>query len=304
MKTKQQLLDLGIEITKDYQGIEMGVLENGIPFLTESGLARVVGVARSVIYDIRNEWEKSNNSEIISNDRISTIKESLYKYGYKEAKLYIETRKDNSRNYAYPDVVCMAILEYYAFDSQVIKVNKTAQDNYKTFARYGLAKFIYDALGYSPQSAWKHFQDRVSILHNSTPDGYFSIFQESAGMVVDLIQNGFPVSEKTIPDISIGKAWGDYWSSNNLSDENGARVGYKHNYPDYYPQAESNPQNAWAYPNASLHIFREWFKNIYLPTKYPKYVLSKAKLIKGGVDQAKQIASVFEAKALKDNNNR
>ncbi|MFZ6778354.1 hypothetical protein ACO0LD_16130 [Undibacterium sp. Ji83W] len=35
---KQIPLDLGIEVQKDINGIEMGVLENGIPYLTQRGL--------------------------------------------------------------------------------------------------------------------------------------------------------------------------------------------------------------------------------------------------------------------------
>lgn len=53
---KQLVLDLGVEIQKDVNGIEMGVLENGIPFLTQIGLAKLVGVARSVIFTISQEW--------------------------------------------------------------------------------------------------------------------------------------------------------------------------------------------------------------------------------------------------------
>lgn len=35
----QLKLDLGIEVEKEVAGIEMGVLENGIPYLTQRGLA-------------------------------------------------------------------------------------------------------------------------------------------------------------------------------------------------------------------------------------------------------------------------
>jgi len=55
---QQQILDLGIEIEKDVNGIVMGVLENGIPYLTQSGLAEITGAPRSVIYDITQDWEK------------------------------------------------------------------------------------------------------------------------------------------------------------------------------------------------------------------------------------------------------
>jgi len=137
--------------------------------------------------------------------------------GYNEPKLYIEV-SDNSvsppiSHYSYPDIVCMAVLEYYAFESK--SKNNTAVANYRKLATYGLQRFIYDALGYAPDQrtleSWRHFHDRVSILQNKVPDGYFSIFNEIAGMTVDLIINGFVVSDKNIPDISVGSAWATYW---------------------------------------------------------------------------------------------
>lgn len=53
---KQLLLDIGVQVEADVNGVEMGVLENGIPFLTQNGLAKIAGTARSVIYDIAREW--------------------------------------------------------------------------------------------------------------------------------------------------------------------------------------------------------------------------------------------------------
>lgn len=38
---KQFPLDLGIEIERDIGGVEMGVLENGMPYLTQRGLVAV-----------------------------------------------------------------------------------------------------------------------------------------------------------------------------------------------------------------------------------------------------------------------
>jgi hypothetical protein len=50
--SKQLPLDLGIEIQKDVNGIEMGVLENGLPYLTQRGIAEITGINRSVIQAI------------------------------------------------------------------------------------------------------------------------------------------------------------------------------------------------------------------------------------------------------------
>ena len=77
----------------------------------------------------------------------------------------------------------------------------------------------------------------------------------------------------------------------------GARIEYEHNYPAYYPQAQSNPQKPWAYPDKALPAFRQWFRHEYLPTKYPKYVLTKQHLL-GGQQKAKEIASLYQPKQI------
>ena len=40
----------------------------------------------------------------------------------------------------------------------------------------------------------------------------------------------------------------------------GERVKFDHNYPSYFPQSASNPQEAWCYPEAALGEFRCWFR--------------------------------------------
>lgn len=48
-------LDLGIEVEKTVEGLEMGVLQNGMPYLTQKGLADVTGAARATIFEITQE---------------------------------------------------------------------------------------------------------------------------------------------------------------------------------------------------------------------------------------------------------
>lgn len=50
---KQLKLDLGIEVERVVGGIEMGVLENGIPYLTQRGLAEMTGAANCTERSIR-----------------------------------------------------------------------------------------------------------------------------------------------------------------------------------------------------------------------------------------------------------
>lgn len=294
---KQQIsLDLGIEIQRDVNGIEMGVLENGIPYLTQRGLALITGVHRTVIQHITQEWEDYYGAEVLGKDRISFIKQYLFSKGYNEPHLYIETKKDGTVHYAYPDIVCMAILEYYAFESR--SDNAVAVENYRAFAGLGLRGFIYQSLNYTPIDKWRHYHDRVSILSDSSPPGFFTVFNEITGLIVDLINAELTVNDKTVPDISVGIAWGKYWKDNNLSATYGDRTDYEHNYPDYFPQAASNPQRPHAYPDAALPTFRYWFKEHYLPTKFPAYILKKAHLIAGGRPEVERIASLYQDRQL------
>lgn len=295
-KNVQMPLDLGVEIQRDVNGVEMGVLENGIPYLTQRGLSRITGAARSMIQTITQEWEDHYDDDVIGKDRISYLKIYLFEKGYTERKLYIECEKDGSKHYSYPDIVCMAFLEYYAFESS--GNNKTAIESYRNFASLGLKGFIYQALGYTPGDKWKFHHDRISLLNDSSPPGHFTVFKEITGMVVDLINADVGVNDKTIPDISVGINWGNHWRDNNLAQQYGERMQYEHNYPSYYPQAMSNPQRPNAYPDAALPAFRHWFHNEYLPTKFPKYILSKANVLKGGKNEALAISQLFKPKTL------
>ena len=100
----------------------------------------------------------------------------------------------------------MAFLEYYAFESKA-EGKGTALENYRKFAAFGLRRFIYEALDYTPGDKWKYHHDRVSLLKDSAPPGYFIIFQEITGLVVDLIAADMTVNHKTVADISVGLAW-------------------------------------------------------------------------------------------------
>ena len=293
---KQIPLDLGIQVQKDIDGIEMGVLDNGIPFLTQRGVSGVTGVSRSVIQAITKEWEAHHGDVVMGKDRISFFRQYLFSNGFNEPALHLETVQNGTIHYAYPDIVCMAFLEYYAFESK--NDGTTALQNYRKFATYGLGKFIYESLDYTPDDKWKYYNDRVSLLKDSAPDGHFTIFREITGLVVDLITANLTVDNKTIPDISVGIAWGKYWAEHDLETHFGKRILYEHNFPSYYPQALSNPQRPNAYPDGALPIFRQWFKQSYLPTKFPAYILSKAALLAGGKVEALQIGSMYQAKAL------
>lgn len=202
---RQGVLDLGVEVERIVGGVEMGVLENGLPYLTQRGLAEMSGASRKAIFDITQEWAEAQRTGVFSRGRVTYLRDYLLSKGYDEPQLFIEIKKNGSPYFAYPDLVCMAIIEYFAFEAQV--KNDTAVTNFRNLARYGLQIFIYTALGYSLPDRWKYHHDRISILHGAPPEDHFIIFNEVSGMIVDLINADLTVNDKTIPDISVGKCW-------------------------------------------------------------------------------------------------
>ncbi len=258
-----------IEKQIEIDGVEMGVLDNGLPYLTESGLARMCGIDRKVLNRLASGWDDERLKP-----RGKTIAQLLDQAGHREGSLFLKSELNGVVINAYTEPVCLAILEYYAFVADEKRAE--AQRAFRSLAKVTFRSFVYAAVGYSPELAmldnWRHFHDRVDLNMNSVPPGHFSVFQEVAGLIVTMIRASMTISDKVIPDLSVGKTWASYWVEHNLNQKFGDRVRYDHNYPEYYPQSQSNPQEAWAYPNSCLAVFREWFQQEYRQEKFPKYI--------------------------------
>ena len=93
--------------------------------------------------------------------------------------------------------------------------------------------------------------------------------------MVGLINAGAPVGDAFVPDISVGRQWSAHWKKFDLEAQHGARQRYLHNYPEYFPQAASNPQEPYCYPDAALPEFRRWLREHYMPQGLPKYLKQK-----------------------------
>lgn len=272
----QGKLDLGIQKQVEIDGIGMGVLSDGTPYLTGRGLARLCGISHSVIQDLTGEW-----ADTVSPPRVTKIREILASHGDSIDFPFISIQQRSGITQAYPDVVCIAVLEYYSFDAGV-NVKVEAQKNYRLLAGKALREFIYTQTGYDPKNqlpaSWKQFHDRVSLTYNSIPQGYFGIFKEIADMIVTLGQKGIHIDANFVPDISVGIHWSNHWKNNNLDSAFASRIKYEHNYPSYFPQATSNPQEPWCYPEMALGEFRKWFRETYVGTgKFKSYIESKVK---------------------------
>lgn len=119
---------------------------------------------------------------------------------------------------------------------------------------------------------WAQFEDRVSLVYDNVPVGYFCVFREIADLFASLISNGADFGTRMILDISVGLHWGNHWKKAKLDERFGPRGSFPHNYPKYFPQAWSNPQPAKCYPEDALPTFRKWMREVYVPHKMPAYL--------------------------------
>jgi hypothetical protein len=265
-----------VEKQAEIGGIGMGVLSDGTPFLHQRGLARLCGVENAHIGTISAQWNDTDQKP-----RISAIKDLLAARAITVDSPHIILPYRGQTMFAYSDKVCLAILEYYAFEAGPNSKTE-ALKNFRLLAGNALQDFIYAQVGYDPTNAvpqqWKQFHDRVALTYDSVPPGYFCIFKEIADMIVTLGQRGIHISDKFVPDISVGQGWSQFWAEQELDVAYGGRQKFKHNYPAYFAQAASNPQDTWCYPEAALGEFRKWFRESYIGEgKFATYLNSKAK---------------------------
>ncbi|MEF8723155.1 MAG: hypothetical protein V5B30_11320 [Candidatus Accumulibacter delftensis] len=270
---KQMELALHVEKEVEIDGVAMGVFNDGTPYLTGRGLARLCGVDNAMVVRLSAEW-----NEAIQKPRVSKIKDILSARGISTDSPYIEV--DGSKYWT--GAVCIAVLEYYGFEASQGS-NSVALRNYRVLAGEGFEKFVYAQVGYDPSKnlseEWKQFHDRVSLAYNKVPSGYFGVFKEISDLIVTLGQAGLHIDNAFVPDISVGSHWAKHWTVNSFDSTYGARIKYEHEYPEYFPQSASNPQEPWCYPEHSLGEFRRWFREVYIGQgKFKTYLMNQSKV--------------------------
>lgn len=270
----QKVLPLGIQKSSDSGEIGMGVLSDGTPYLNQRGLAVLCGVENAHIGTISAQWNEKDQKP-----RISKIKAILQQSGLSASSTHVEIIQKGHVHYCYPADICLAILEYYAFDAgQNVQVE--ARKNYRLLAGTKLKDLIYREVGYDPsgRNRFDKWHERIALNHRSAPVGFFSVFNEAHTVIYELIEAGADVGEKTVVDISIGFHWSKYWEENNLQKQFGDRARYPHRYPESHPQSQSNPQDAWCYPITALGSYRIWLQTQYLNGgKFAGYLKGKIK---------------------------
>lgn len=253
------------------------------------------GVDHSMVVRITEQW-----FDVPQKPRQARIRELVREQQADDTIVFYAIEKAGTIQHAVPDAVCMAILEYYAFDAK--SGNEQAMKAFRTLARKGFSDFIYAQVGYNPTGskdiAWRQFHDRVSLTYSSVPPGYFCVFKEIADMFVTLLKAQADLGQSFIPDISVGQGWAKHWKAENLDSVFGMRRQFDHNYPDYFPQALSNPQPAYCYPDEALGEFRKWFREDYLPNKMPNYIGQKVKTGMIRAPEATAAIEAFKAKSL------
>lgn len=259
---------------KDVDGIGMGVLSDGRPYLNQRGLAALCGVKNAHIGTISSQW-----NDVEQKPRITAIKNILGKSNYSSGTAHIEVIKNGVVNYCYPAEICLAVLEYYAFDAGQ-NCQPEARDNFRLLAGSKLRELIYSQLGYDPtgKDRFKPWHDRIALNYQSAPKGFFHVFNEANTIIYELIAAGANIGPKFVVDISIGSHWSKYWDEKSLAAKFGSRAKYPHRYPETHPQALSNPQESWCYPLAALGEFREWLQDVYIEGgKFKTYLAGKVK---------------------------
>ena len=142
-----------------------------------------------------------------------------------------------------------------------------------------VTEWVYDwMLGRDPTDrVWKQFEDRVSLVFDNVPVGYWCVFREIADIFAALISRGVDPGTRMILDISVGSHWSKHWFAENLEAQFGPRLYFDHNYPDYFRQAFSNPQPASCYPDDALPTFRRWVRDVCIEQKMPAYLQSQVR---------------------------
>ncbi|WP_408586482.1 KilA-N domain-containing protein [Novosphingobium sp.] len=153
-------------------------------------------------------------------------------------------------------------------------------------------------LGRDPRDrVWAQFEDRISLTNDTVPDGFWCIFREIADLFAAMISRGVDPGTRLILDISVGKHWANHWRAQGMAATYGEAAEFPHFYPDYFPQARSNPQMATCYPEDALPEFRRWVRTVYTPHKMPEYLRSQVAQKKIPAQLANNAIEALESRA-------
>jgi hypothetical protein len=175
---------LGINCNADVGDIGMGVLSDGTPYLNQRGLAALCGVQNAHIGTISSQW-----NELELKPRIKTIQTTLASAGWHASRAHVEIIHAGRTHFCYPAEICLAVLEYYAFDAGA-NCQPEARSNFRMLAGSKLREMIFNQVGYDPSGLqkFKKWHDRIALNYQSAPRGFFHVFNEAHTVVYEMIR--------------------------------------------------------------------------------------------------------------------
>lgn len=186
-----------IEEFGEFDGIQMGVLSDGTPFLTGRGLATLCGVSSPAILS----WGQIVNADSPRWRKMSNL---LKQHEFIDNEIFAVLNEHPQKPNAYPDQVCLAFLEYYAFEAPPDNQSDKAKDIFRKLAGKTFREFVYALVGYQreKQTFNEYTLSRISHHHGvdeyPLPDGYFCLFDK----MIEILQKF---------DLRIGYSLGERW---------------------------------------------------------------------------------------------
>lgn len=274
------------------QGIEMGVLPDGTAFLSQRGVASICGVQFSVISEFAQEFNLGQ-----STPRVAALRGHLEEAGWFQP-ISTPLQHQSRSIVAYPDKVVIAFLQYYAFNSRT--PSRQAARALGLLANKSLRDLVYTALGFEPGVVRAQRAIVERALLNDVPEDAFSVFTETMELLTKLAREGVDVGPHTVPDISIGQRWADWWMERCLDRKYGPRRKHPHRYPSDHPQAAANDAiEAYVYPLQALGEFRLWLRTHYVGSHLSKYLDGKVSRKQLAPATAMKIAQALTPKRMK-----
>lgn len=270
--SSQLVLKLEIPPQGVLRGIEMGVLPDGTPFLSQRGVAEICGVQPSVITEFAQEVAAELGGSP-GTARVQALRDILGEAGW-HGPISSPLTHQGRAIVAYPDTVVVAFLQYYAFNSRT--PSEKAVRALGTLARKTLRDLVYAALGFEPGVARAQRAIVERALLNEIPADCFSVFTESLELLTRLARANVDIGPHTVPDISVGGRWSEWWVEKNLDQKYGQRRKHPHRYPADHPQSAANAvMEVNVYPLAALGEFKIWLRDQYVKVHLKTYLDSK-----------------------------
>lgn len=257
--------------------IEVGILRDGTPFLSGRGLARACGISNSTLVG----WGEIT-PKVGDRHRAGKMANLLATYGYRGDRFFFKIPdgsifEGKANVSAYPYQVCMAFLDYYAFEAN----KEEARNSLRILSEKQLPQFILEAIDHpspeanKPKSTRSYPRLKKTLplekrpLRNGVPISYFTVAQRMSDKTERSHQPD-PMFDTTVQNIQ--RAWNRYWDVHKLWEQYGDRFEFPSQEFSYFPQAKT-----YVYPNLALSAFQQWLNLKYIPERFPSYLQRKIK---------------------------